>query len=108
MSPHSLTNPWPWPVRPLYWLYFAADWLDDGDRADHGKVQVDCVIWAALWLHYIDRPLPIAQLMAVLSASFGARMWLAFLKAKPITVTESVEVKEIRGRRVSGTFEATP
>ena len=106
---HSLTNAWPWPVRPLYWVYFLLDWLDVADRPDHGKVQVDAVIWCALWLHYLDEPLSLGALIAVLSASFGARMWLALLKSKSLTSTETVTVdRKVVERRKSGDFEVTP
>ena len=107
---HPFVNPWPWPIRPLYWVWFLMDWLDDQDRSDHGKVQVDFVLWVALVLHYNGVGLSIGQLIVFLSAAFGARMWLAMLKSRTITSRENISIvnKVIEQRRSNLDFEPSP
>jgi len=92
-----MINPWPWPIKPLYWVYFALDWIDSREQPDHGKVQVDLVIWTALAFHYVGKPLSLGAMMILISASFGSRIWLAFLKSRVVTSVETVKRDESLG-----------
>jgi hypothetical protein len=80
---------------PFFW--FAAlldpvdslDLVDNNGAPDHGKILPFLTILAAIALHVLGNPLPLPNLIVLVSAAFGYNSWRTFLKAKMYSRTET-------------------
>lgn len=67
----------------------ACDLVDYKHEPDHTKVVPFLVICAAVVLKLLNAPLTAAELLIIMSASFGASMFRMFLRSKTVTATVS-------------------
>lgn len=69
-----------------------ASWLDLHDAAgkiDHGKLVQDATLGVFLVLACMGRLPSVGHTIALLSASFGIRGWLGFLRSRTVTASET-------------------
>ena len=86
----------PWVVRVVLHPDIELDLRDDRQpaKADHGKALTTIVILWVLILVTIRYTVPIGLVIVLLSASFGARMFMAFIHSRTVTSAEVVHVVE--------------
>ena len=95
-------------MNPVRWL-FATFWLpvadafdlvDNAGQVDHGKAAGFLAFWVFVWLVVVDRLPPLGHTIVMFSAMFGSRVFIAFLKSRTVTATETVvENHQITERR---------
>jgi hypothetical protein len=94
----------------------AFDLGDDCGQIDHGKVIGFVGFWAILISLFVSggKVPTLGHTISLLSAVFGSRYWLAFLKSKAAIAREETQRLEItvnetivKGRAEGGDFEPT-
>lgn len=80
----------PWLVRALWASDEALDLVDDHGHADHGKSLTTVVIVWVLVLMTVGRTPAIGIVIVLLAASFGARIFIAFLHSRVVTSAEAL------------------
>jgi len=84
-----------WLLRLLVDPADALDWTDEHGRIDHGKVMADLVILALLFAVIRVSVLanafpPIAWGITLIAGAMGSRVFIAFLRSRTVTSTETL------------------
>jgi hypothetical protein len=98
---------WPLVAQLLWHPLRALDCVDDHGKVDHGKAIGVVFVLAVLIEKAWGVVFSVGELIVLASAIFGARMFMAFLKSKAATSTESRTIidqttRVIQERRTDG------
>lgn len=76
----------------------ALDWSDGHGHNDHGKVVSGLVIFAILLMLWFSKGLvpSLGHTITLVSGAFGARVWLAFLRSRSVTLARTEARTETR------------
>lgn len=81
-------------------LLWAFDLIDNAGQPDHGKLAGFVAFWTFIALIVVGKLPSVGHTIVLFSAAFGPRMFIAFLKNRTVTATEST-VRTITHRRDS-------
>lgn len=86
-------------------LVVALDMVDSKGEPDHGKIMGFVFFCVVVTLKVLGISFTLGELIVLASCIFGARVFIALLKSRTVTSTESIILSEIR--RPSPYDEAT-